>query len=220
MNETKLNWDPTTHYQDVAVAERYDRERFSSLAGRVFNALEQRELRRAFASVPKTATVLDLPCGTGRLAEALLSEGYRVVGVDIAPPMLEVARRKLARFGDRFETRAGDVRELARTERGRYDVALCARVLMHFPLDGQIEFLKSVALLAKGTVVFSQSLSTPYQRMRRRVKKLLGNAGPAAYPITEDDLARLLAGAGLRETERFRLGRLVSEAMFVVAEHR
>jgi len=216
----KLDWDPTTHYQDVAVAEQYDRKRFSSIPGRVFNALEQRELRRAFSSVPKSATVLDLPCGTGRLAETLLDEGYRVVGVDIAPPMLEVARRKLARFGGRFTTRVADVHELARSEPGTYDVALCARVLMHFSLDGQIAFLQSVARLAKGTVVFSQSLSTPYQRARRGFKKLAGNAPPAAYPITEDELQRLLAGAGLREVSRHLLGRLISEAMFVVAEHR
>jgi 2-polyprenyl-3-methyl-5-hydroxy-6-metoxy-1,4-benzoquinol methylase len=215
-----LDWNPTTHYQDVAVAERYDRERFSSVPGRVFNALEKRELSRAFASVPKTSTVLDLPCGTGRLAETLLDDGFRVVGCDIAAPMLEVARRKLARFGERFQTRVADVRELAEREQGTYDVALCARVLMHFPLDEQITFLRSVARLAKGTVVFSQSLSTPYQRMRRRVKRLLRNATPAVFPITEDELAALLEGAGLREVRRYRLGRLISEAMFVVAEHR
>jgi 2-polyprenyl-3-methyl-5-hydroxy-6-metoxy-1,4-benzoquinol methylase len=215
----KLDWDPTTHYQQVAVAERYDRERFSSLAGRVFNTLERRELSRSFRSVPRTAIVLDLPCGTGRLAETLLSDGFHVVGVDISHAMLDVAQRKLQRFGDRFETRVGDVRELARFERGTYDVALCARVLMHFPLDEQIEFLKSVAVLAKSTVVFSQSLSTPYQRGRRLVKKMLGNAGPAGYPITEDDLTALLRGAGLREVQRFRLGRIISEAMFVVTEH-
>jgi 2-polyprenyl-3-methyl-5-hydroxy-6-metoxy-1,4-benzoquinol methylase len=217
--QTKLDWDPVTHYKDVAVAERYDRERFSSFAGRVFNALERRELRRAFGGIPRTATVLDLPCGTGRLAQTLLDEGFHVTGADISPAMLHVARRKLERFGARFETRVGDVRELARTEQRTYDVALCARVLMHFPLDRQIEFLRAVATLARGTVVFSQSLSTPYQRTRRRIKRLLGNAGPAAYPITEDELSQLLRGAGLREVRRYRLGRLISEAMFVVAEH-
>jgi 2-polyprenyl-3-methyl-5-hydroxy-6-metoxy-1,4-benzoquinol methylase len=214
-----MDWDPTTHYKDVAVAERYDRERFSSLAGRVFNTLERRELLRAFAAVPKTATVLDLPCGTGRLAETLLGAGYRVVGADISRAMLDVASRKLERFGGRFTTRVGDVRELAQREQGTYDAALCARVLMHFPLEEQITFLRAVATLSRGTVVFSQSLSSPYQRARRGVKRLLGNAGPAAYPITARELRELLRGAGLREVGRYRLNRLISEAMFVVAEH-
>ena len=90
---------------------------------------------------------------------------------------------------------------------------------MHFPLEEQIEFLKSVAVLTKGTVVFSQSLSTPYQRTRRRIKKLLGNAPPAVYPITESQLKVLLKGAGLREVRRYRLSPPISEAILVVAEH-
>jgi 2-polyprenyl-3-methyl-5-hydroxy-6-metoxy-1,4-benzoquinol methylase len=214
-----MDWDPIHHYKDIAVAERYDRERFSGIAGRVFNALERRVISRAFRPISRSLTVLDLPCGTGRLAETLLADGFHVVGVDISPSMLDVARRKLLRFGSQFQTRVGDVRELARAERGTYDVALCARVLMHFPLEEQIEFLKSVALLTRGSVVFSQSLSTPYQRMRRRIKKLLRNAGPAAYPITEKQLKVLLEGAGLREVRRLRLSRLLSEAMCVVTEH-
>ncbi len=214
-----MDWDPTNHYKDVAVAERYDQERFSGLPGRVFNALERRALRRAFASTPRTLTVMDLPCGTGRLAATLLEEGFKVVGVDISAAMLAVAQRKLQRFGPGFRTRVGDVRELAQGEKGTYDVALCARVLMHFPLAQQTEFLRSVATLVKGTIVFSQSLSTPYQRMRRRVKNLLGNPPPAMYPITESQLRSLLQGAGLREVRRFRVSRLISEGMFVVAEH-
>jgi 2-polyprenyl-3-methyl-5-hydroxy-6-metoxy-1,4-benzoquinol methylase len=214
-----MDWDPINHYKDVAVAERYDRERFSGIAGRVFNSLERGVISRAFRPISRDLTVLDLPCGTGRLAEALLTDGFRVVGVDISASMLTVAQRKLQRFGDRFQVRVGDVRELARSERGTYDVALCARVLMHFPLEEQIEFLRSVAVLTKGTVVFSQSLSTPYQRFRRGVKKALRNAGPAAYPITEKELKALLVGAGLREVRRLRLSRLLSEAACIVTEH-
>lgn len=214
-----MDWDPTNHYKDVAVAERYDQERFSGLPGRIFNALERRVLRKAFATIARSLKVMDLPCGTGRLAETLLEEGFQVVGIDISAPMLEVARRKLQRFGLNFQTRVGDVRDLANGERASYDVALCARVLMHFPLEQQIEFLKCVAVLTKGTVVFSQSLSTPYQRMRRRVKERLGHAPPALYPITETQLKSLLNGAGLREVSRFRLSRPISEAVFVVTEH-
>lgn len=213
-----MDWDPTTHYDETAVAERYDRERFSSLAGRAFNALEKHHIRKAFKQVSRAATIVDLPCGTGRFAEVLLDEGFRVVGIDISPPMLEVARRKLQRFGARFEARVADVRELAKQEKKRYDVALCARVLMHFPLGEQIEFLRSVVELTKARVVFTQSLSTPYQRLRRRIKRLLGNQAPAMYPITEMELKTLLAGAGLKEVSRVRPMALLSEAIYVIAE--
>lgn len=213
-----INWNPTTHYKDVAVAERYDRERFSSISGRVFNTLEKRCLRKAFSGVSRSAKLLDVPCGTGRLAEVLLDEGFFVTGVDISAAMLEVARRKLQRYADRFDTRVADVVDLAKQEPKRYDAALCARVLMHFPLDQQAAFLASVAKLAKGRVVFTQSFSSPYQRFRRRVKTLLGNQPPAAYPVSEGDLVRLLAGAGLKEVCRLRPLALLSEAIYVIAE--
>src|SRR5436309_393553 len=139
-----MDWDPVSHYQEVAVAERYDRERFSSLSGKVFNALEKASIRSAFRGISPSTQILDLPCGTGRLASVLLDSGFRVEGVDISAAMLEVARRKLSSFGDRFTTHVGDVRDLAKSDPKRYDAALCARVLMHFPLDEQIVFLRSV----------------------------------------------------------------------------
>ena len=198
--DAPMEWDATTHYQDARVAERYDRERFSRFTGRIFDKLEKRALKRAFASVPRSSLVMDLPCGTGRLAETLLEQGFRVVGVD------------------RFASVVADVHDLARTSADAYDVALCARVLMHFPLPEQIAFLRSVSRLAKGTVVFSQSISTPWQRLRRRVKAMIGNPPPARWPISEAQLRQLLAGAGLREVRRVRVASLVSEGMFVVAE--
>lgn len=213
-----MNWDPITHYQEIAIAERYDRDRFSSISGRIFNALEKACIRKAFRQIFPAATIVDVPCGTGRFAEVLLEQGFRVVGVDISSAMLEVARRKLKRFEGRFETRVADVRDFAKREKKRYDVALCARVLMHFPLADQIVFLRSVADLTKDKVIFTQSLSTPYQRLRRHIKRLLRNQPPALYPITEAQLSTLLAGAGLKEVDRLRPMALLTEAVYVIAE--
>lgn len=39
-------------------------------------------------------TVLDAACGTGNVSELLSARGYEVVGADIAPGMIEVAKRK------------------------------------------------------------------------------------------------------------------------------
>jgi 2-polyprenyl-3-methyl-5-hydroxy-6-metoxy-1,4-benzoquinol methylase len=212
-----MDWDPVTHYQEVAIAERYDKERFSRLSGKVFNALEKSYMRRAFAPFPRSCSVVDVPCGTGRLAEVLLDMGFRVAGIDISRPMLTVAQRKLARFGDRFRSVVANVKEYAVQGHERFDLALCARVLMHFPLEEQIEFLKSVASITRGHVVVTQSFSTPYHRFRRRVKQLIGNPPSATYPISETELATLLRGAGLREVRRLRPSRILTEEIIVVA---
>ena len=156
MNQAK-RWNPIEHYKKPAVAEAYDATRFRGLAGRLFNAIEKREIRRAFADVPANACIVDVPCGTGRLAEVLLEQGFKVHGVDISPEMLRVASKRLSRFDKQFSTEVRDARELAQLGR-RFDGALCARVLMHFPLKEQIEFLKGVVGATSGRVVFTQGL--------------------------------------------------------------
>lgn len=44
-------------------------------------------------------TVLELACGTGSLLQHLIRDGYRVVGTDISPSMLAIARHKLRSSG-------------------------------------------------------------------------------------------------------------------------
>jgi len=212
-----LGWDPRTHYMGSGVAAAYDAERFSSLAGRLFQWLERRALLAAFRSVSTVESILDLPCGTGRLAESLLAEGYHVVGGDISAAMLEQARQRLARFGDRFTTEIVDAR-LAGQHGRRFDAALCARVLMHLPLTEQIEFLAGVTSAVHRYVVVTHSLDTAYQRGRRRVKRILGHQEPARYPLTELQLRKLLEGIGLHEIGRWRVNGTLSEAIVVLAE--
>ena len=99
-----------------------------------------------------------------------------------------------------------------------YDGALCARVLMHFPLDQQIEFLTGVARLSRSVVVINHSLDSGYQRLRRRLKRLLGHQTPALHPVSNVDIKVLLKSAGLREVKRRRLVPIISEAIYIIAE--
>ena len=98
---------------------------------------------------------------------------------------------------------------------GRSLGLVCARVLIHFHLPGQIDFLQGVAACVTGPVIPSQGLSSPYQRFRRNVKTLFGNYTPVVFPITELELNNLLPSRNLREMKRTRSFYLISEAMFV-----
>lgn len=210
-------WDPTQHYKNSSVAKEYDQARFSSLAGRVFNNQEKRIIQECFQDLPLDTVVLDMPCGTGRLAEVILESGLKVHGADISAEMLNVAKERLAEYGDRFTSEVIDAFKLTGGEH-QFEATLCARVLMHFPLETQMKFLKGVASITRKKIVINHSLSSPYQRFRRWVKKLLGHQTPAGYPITDSEIVRLLAEAGFVEVKRRRINSLISEAIYIVAE--
>ena len=210
-------WDPTRHYQDTAVADGYDRTRFSSPAGRLFNFLDRRAVRRALADLPAGSTLADMPCGTGRLADVALTLGFSVHGVDIASAMLAVARRRLAAFGDRFTTAVADIQSVDPAQ--RFDAVLSARFLMHFPPTEQRTLIEALARRARRRLVLTHGIDTALHRERRALKRATGLfQNPAAFPVTEAQLAQMLAAAGFREIRRHRILPVLSEAVVIVAE--
>ncbi len=71
------------------VAESYD-DHVPPLAEDV----QDRALFTAFAELVRDGPVADLGCGTGRVTAFLAEAGLDVVGVDLSPEMLAVARRE------------------------------------------------------------------------------------------------------------------------------
>jgi SAM-dependent methyltransferase len=72
--------------------------------------------------------VLELGCGTGRIAVALALAGFRVVGVDSSPEMLQVCDGKARAAGvqDKVTLVAADMRDLPALPPGPYNFAFCA----------------------------------------------------------------------------------------------
>jgi SAM-dependent methyltransferase len=72
--------------------------------------------------------LLELGCGTGRVAVALAEAGFRVTAVDVSPGMLDVCRASaLARgVSDRVTAVQADMRDLGNIPPGPYNLAYCA----------------------------------------------------------------------------------------------
>lgn len=68
--------------------------------------------------------ILDVGCGYGRVALALAKEGWEVVGVDIAPNLIDEARARAAKRGVAVSFEVGDMRRLAFGD-AEFDKALC-----------------------------------------------------------------------------------------------
>ena len=85
--------------------------------------------------------ILDLACGTARVALAVADAGYEAVGIDASEAMLEIGR---AKAGDHVELHHGDIRHI---ELGRQFplVAVTLNSFMHLiEVDDQVACLESI----------------------------------------------------------------------------
>ena len=113
------------------IAGRYDQmNRIMSLA------LDRRWRRLALDTVtlPPKGAVLDLACGTGDFSVEVRHRypEAEIVGVDLTPEMLEIARTKTARMSSiRFQT--GDAQDLTEIPDGTFGLIVCAFGFRNFP---------------------------------------------------------------------------------------
>jgi 2-polyprenyl-6-hydroxyphenyl methylase / 3-demethylubiquinone-9 3-methyltransferase len=84
-------------------------------------------------AVLKGARVLDVGCGGGLLSEAMARAGADVVGIDLAPAVLEVARLHLLESGLKVDYRETGTEALAQAMGGQFDVVTCLEMLEHVP---------------------------------------------------------------------------------------
>ena len=96
--------------------------------------VERLKLTRVLAPLPGGFSVLDVGCGSGRYGLALVEDGAtRVVGLDFAAKMIDIARRESARSAhpERFEFHVADY--LAFTTEERFDIVLAMGYFDYIP---------------------------------------------------------------------------------------
>jgi 2-polyprenyl-3-methyl-5-hydroxy-6-metoxy-1,4-benzoquinol methylase len=120
------------------------------------------------------ATVLDAGCGKADYAIRLARRGFRVVGVDFSPPVLQTAERNVqaSDVRDRITVQRASILELPFAD-NRFDHVLCWGVLMHIPdVSTAINQLARV-VKPGGNIVISETNMFSIESMSRRALRRL-----------------------------------------------
>lgn len=103
------------------------------------------------AEMNQGESVLDVGCGPGRLAlaaGAVVGPTGEAYGIDAAPEMIEVARRKASRSGANVHFQVGLIEDMP-FEDGRFDVVTNTLVMHHLPEDVKRKGLAEVRRVLK-----------------------------------------------------------------------
>jgi trans-aconitate 2-methyltransferase len=159
--------------------------------------------------------VLDAGCGTGRVTERLAERlpNGSVIALDGSPAMVEGARERLARFGDRIEYVVADLGRPLPIE-DPVD-AIVSTATFHWVPDHEALFRNLAAVTTSGGRLVAQCGGAGNIASVLRVLESIGDGwlGPAHFE-TPEDTERRLAAAGYVDiacwltdaTERFDAG--------------
>ena len=137
-----------------------------------------------YSGIRKNVDVLDVACGTGVLIPDYLNRDVnKVIGMDISPAMIEIAR---AKFSDpRLSFINRDVEAFSFKE--LFDCIVVYNALPHFPEPGRLVKILSGILKHDGRLTIAHGMS------RDKINAHHTGASAVSLPLmTETELAKLM----------------------------
>ncbi|TML72548.1 MAG: methyltransferase domain-containing protein [Actinobacteria bacterium] len=157
----------------------------------------RRELALAVAREFDAPAVLDVGGGSGRIGEPILDAGAsRYVDIDLSDTMLDLARERLDRFGDKVELIQGDF--LTADLGASFDLALALGYFDYIEDAGA--HIRRIGELCSGAAVASFPRWTWTKGPIRKLRYEVINNCPI-YDYTGDGISALFKNAGFTRVE-------------------
>jgi len=201
-------------WRDPRVAGEYEERRFSGALARWKHRHDEALVTRLLARSGPHASVLDLPCGTGRLFPALERAVPLVLGADLALEMMQAGRS--ARPGSRVPLFQADGLRLPLKD-ASVDALVSLRFLFHFERAERVAMLREFARVARHAVIVQARLATSVKHAGRWLRSHVGLSRRYRPAPGAAELERELSEAGLELREFVPVSRLFSDKALLLA---
>jgi 2-polyprenyl-3-methyl-5-hydroxy-6-metoxy-1,4-benzoquinol methylase len=160
--------------------------------------------------------VCDFGCGAGETSTELAAAGYQVIGFDISPDMIALARRRaeLDRVTHCVEFVVANAAEL-KLRSGDFDAILVQAVLHHIDLDKGLATLEALLAPHGVAVIIEPVAFSPLLQQLRDLTPVRKDISPNERQLNQSDIAQIEAKFEILEKRHFhlfsRFARLVPE---------
>jgi len=187
------------------------------------NKREMTCIESALSGLPADSTVLDLPCGTGRLEMMLLDRGYTVVAADYAHAMIEAAQAYhddlLKDEPDKSARLVFEREDILNTsfEDNTFDAIICNRLFHHYPEAAlRQQVLTELKRISKDRIIVSFFSNFALSALRFHLANTLKGVTPDdRIPIWFKTFEQDIQQAGLRISAVYSVRRGVSPQTYL-----
>jgi len=157
------------------------------------------------------ARVLDAGCGTGALSIEAAKRGAKVIGIDLSPTLITLAKERMpAELQGQIELIAGD---MLHPPAGAFDFCVAMDSLIHYRTPDLVRVLSGFATFTSVKILFTFAPRTALLAAMHGVGQLFprSNRAPAIEPIAEAALRwKIAAEELLADWQEIRSVRIVN----------
>jgi ubiquinone/menaquinone biosynthesis C-methylase UbiE len=164
---------------------------------------EMRMVDRAFARIPKTHRVLDVPCGGGRVSLHLGKQGYQMSCADLSDAMITITREAVATNGLSCSVEKQDLEKLTFPDRS-FDTIISFRLFHHFPTpEIRQRAASELCRVARKNVALSYFSPLSVTSAKRKVRAALGGKKSEKYSTSLTEVKKYFKQAGFQLVKDF-----------------
>jgi SAM-dependent methyltransferase len=149
--------------------------------------------------------VLDFGCGSGENIVPIVERGARVIGIDISPELIELARLRLALAKLEATVQVGSAYDTGLPD-SSVDVIFCIALVHHLNVECVCKEMCRV-LARGGKIILSEPIrfSPSYARLRNLLTARSSNVSEYEHPLTRAEFAAINQSFKADGTRYFRL---------------
>lgn len=164
---------------------------------------EMRMVDRAFALIPKTHHVLDVPCGGGRITIHLAQQGYTVSAADLSESMISITRENIAKENLNCTVERQNIEKLTLADRA-VDSIISFRLFHHFPTpDIRQRAVRELCRVARKYVALSYFSPLSVTSVKRRMREARGGRKSEKFSTPLFEVESYFEKAGFRLVKDF-----------------